>query len=96
MTEAEMPLIGKLLFRSGKNHVVFDERADDKRLLLVSKDAPTMLRFILASPCTSEVQKMFAEDTLKDFMALDKTVTKVQQTPFGNDALYCAPDSDQE
>jgi hypothetical protein len=97
MTESEMYLVGDLLYYSGKNHVVFDERSEDKRLLLVSKDVPTIARYILASPSTNPVQKMFAEDSLKEFMAADDTVCAVQQTPFQDNPLvmYCASDLGQ-
>ena len=98
MNEAEMYLVGGLLYRSGKYHVVFDERTDDKHPLLVSTDVPTIVRYILASPVPTPVQKMLAEASLKEFMATDNTVSDVQQTPFEDDdrVMYCAPDSDQE
>ena len=93
MTESEMYLIGDLLYSCGKYHVVFDGRTDDKRLLFVTSDAPTIARYVLASPVTTPVQKMYAEDNLKEFIAADYSVSIVQNTPFEEDAsvLYCAP-----
>jgi len=98
MTETEMYLVGDLLYYSGKNHVVFDERTDDKHLLLVSADVSTILRFILSSPLTTTLQKVLASNSLREFMAADNTVSDVQQTPFEDDdrVMYCAPNSDQE
>lgn len=50
MTETEMYLIGDLLYRLGNQLAVFDERTDDKRLLIVTSDAPTIARYVIASP----------------------------------------------
>jgi hypothetical protein len=86
-----MYLIGDLLYHSGKYHVVFDERTDDKRLLFVSSDAHAIVRYTIASPMTSDIQKTFAENSLREFIKADNSVSAVQETPFEDDdrVLYC-------
>jgi hypothetical protein len=98
MTEAEMYLIGDLLYSCGRQLVAFVERTSDKRLLIVTLDAPTIARYVVASPFTADIQKTLAEDSLKEFMAADNTVSATQQILFEEDdrVLYCAPNSDLE
>lgn len=94
MTESEMHLIRDLFFECGETLTMFDERTDNKRLLFVTADEPTMLRYILSSPLPTQAQKDHAKSELGSLMIDDDSVSAVQQVPFELDdqVLYCAPD----
>lgn len=97
MTEKEMYLIRDLFFECGGTLTMFDERTNDKKLIFVTADEPTMLRYILSSPLPTHAQKEHAKSELESLMEDDDSVTAVQQTSFEQDrlVLYCVPNFGQ-
>ena len=95
MSEAEMFLIRNLLlFDCDGKLTMFDERTADKKLIFVTADEPTLLRYVIASPLTSNARKAQAKSELESLMEDNDSITAEQQVPFELDdqVLYCAPD----
>ena len=77
----------------------FYKRTDNKRLLLVTADEPTMLRYIINSPVFTEAQKRSAQSVLQQFMN-EEAEGVLRPAPFQEAqhlfeaegaVLYCAP-----
>src|ERR1017187_9535066 len=98
MTEAEMYLIKGILFKCNDTLVLFDQRTNDKKILMVTQDEPTLVRYVIASPLMTDEQKEFAQSELDYLTENDPSVSAVQQTLFEDDdrVLYCAPNFGQE
>ena len=84
-----LPLCRHLVVTGGVG--VNIQRGLDIGVLFVSSDVPTVVRYIIASPMTSAIQKTFAENALRKFIRADSSVSALQETPFeeGDRVLYC-------
>jgi hypothetical protein len=99
MTETEMRIVREVLWECGGVLVCFDQRTADKKILFVTADEPTMLRYIIDSPVFSKEQKVRAQSTL-DWLMEEKAEGLLRLAPFqvaqhlfeadGN-VLHCAP-----
>jgi hypothetical protein len=78
--------------------VLFDQRTNDKKILIVTQDEPTLVRYVIASPLMTDEQKEFAQSELDYLTENDPSVSAVQHPPFEEDdrVLYCAPNFGQE
>lgn len=69
MTDIEMDIIRNAFFELGETLVLWDDRTDDKKLLLITQDEPTHLRYIINSPIFTDWEKQKAEYVLDQIHA---------------------------
>jgi hypothetical protein len=97
MTEKDMHLVHDLFCELNQTLVMFDQRTDDKKIIFVTQDEPTMLRHIISSPLTTDAQKEHAKSELDDLIECNDFMSTTQQIPFeeGRLVLYCVPNFGQ-
>ncbi len=69
MTAEEIDIIRRAFFELEETLVLWDDRTDDKKILLITKDEPTYLRYIIRSPIFSDWAKQKAEYVLEQIDA---------------------------